>query len=169
LDDGLLCLFANGSSLTKNVRPTFIGRRQESENILVETHLNFCESSPGDEAGLSVYQINDGHVDFCLIGQKGKMTIAVKAQLKNISTPLVTQEMEGFEAWLRIKSDGVTYDFEYSLDGKVYKPFYQVSCTLLSTEVVGGFTGAIIGMYAFQKGSDGATVAVFDYLKFEEQ
>jgi hypothetical protein len=35
--------------------------------------------------------------------------------------------------------------------------------------VVGGFTGAIIGMYAFQKGSDGATVAVFDYLKFEEQ
>lgn len=168
MEHGLLRLRASNSSLTKNERPTFIGRRQESAKVLVETHLNFSESATDDQAGLSVYQINDGHVDFCLQARKARMCIAVKASLKSIETVLAADEIDGFEVWLRIKSDGETYDFEYSLDGQKYTPYYKLSCPLVSTEVVGGFTGVVLGMYAYQKGSDGATFADFDYFKYEE-
>jgi alpha-N-arabinofuranosidase len=167
--DGRLRLMASRSSLTHNDRPTFIGRRQESAAVLVETHLNFSESAIGDEAGLSVYQINDGHTDFCLQGMKGRMVVAVKTQLKTIGSTLFSEEIDGYEAWLRITSDGELYCFEYSLDGQHYKRCYEMACSLMSTEVVGGFTGVVLGMYCSQKGNDGATYADFDYFKYEEK
>ena len=166
--DGRLRLMGAHSSLTRNERPTFIGRRQESANMLMETRLNFRESAIGDEAGLTVYQINDGHVDFCLQGSKGRMVVAVKTQLKTIEATLASEEIEGFEAWLRVRSDGDKYDFEYSLDGQHYKSCYSMACSLVSTEVVGGFTGVVVGMFCSQKGNDGATFADFDYFKYEE-
>ena len=167
--NGRLRLKGGRSSLTANERPTFIGRRQESAAMLVETHLNFSESAIGDEAGLTVYQINDGHTDFCLQGMKGKMVVAVKTQLKTVAATLFSEEIDGFEASLRVTSDGEMYRFEYSLDGQHYKPCYEMACSLMSTEVVGGFTGVVLGMYCSQKGSDGATFADFDYFKYEEK
>ena len=136
--------------------------------MLMETHLNFSESSIGDEAGLTVYQINDGHVDFCLQGAKGRMTVTVKTQLKTISAPLFSEEIDGFDASLRITSDGEMYRFEYSTDGQHYKRCYEMACPLMSTEVVGGFTGVVVGMYCSQKGNDGVTYADFDYFKYVE-
>jgi len=167
--DGHLRLLGSHNSLTENNRPTFIGRRQESACMLAETRLNFCESSIGDEAGLTVYQINDGHVDFCLQGMRGRMVVSVKAQLKTVSVPLFTEEIEGFAASLRIRSDGEMYSFEYSPDGEHYRSCYRMACSLLSTEVVGGFTGVMVGMYCSQKSNEGATFADFDYFKYEEK
>lgn len=166
---GHLRLKGSQSSLTRNERPTFVGRRQESPNVLVETRLDFSESAVGDEAGLSVYQINDGHVDICLQGMRGRMAVMVKAQLKTIDTTLAQDEIDGFEAWLRILSDGDNYQFEYSLDGQHYKPMYKMACPMVSTEVVGGFTGVVIGMYCYGKADDGITLADFDYIRFENQ
>ena len=44
-----------------------------------------------------------------------------------------------------------------------YKNVGQLSSTLLSTEVVGGFTGVTLGMYAQDNGY--ADFAYFDYVE----
>jgi len=168
LGDGRLRLVANRGLLTKNSQPTFIGQRQESERILVETRVDFSESSVGDEAGLTVYQINDGHAEICLMPTRECMSVAVKGTLKSFNAVLASEEIEGYEASLRIRSDGLMYYFEYSEDGRSYRPLYKIDCSLLSTEAVGGFTGVVTGMYTTMKGDDGATVADFEYFRIEE-
>jgi len=166
--DGRLRMIANKGTLTKNNQPTFIGRRQESANVLVETHVDFSESSVGDEAGLTVYQINDGHTEICLSPNREHMCVAVKGTLKSFNAVLASEEIEGYEATLRIKSDGEMYYFEYAADGKPFRSLYKIDCPLLSTETVGGFTGAVIGMYTTMRGDDGASVADFQYFNFTE-
>ena len=164
-----LRLYGSPHSLTENVTPSFVGRRQESPNLLMETHLDFRESFTGDEAGLVVYQINDGHAEICLMGGREKMEVGVKATLKSLTSTYAKTTIDGYEAWLRVKSDGDMYYFEYSTDGKKYRQLFKLSCTLLSTEVVGGFTGVVCGMYCTQHGDGGAdlTYANFDSFRFE--
>ncbi|AFL84738.1 beta-xylosidase [Belliella baltica DSM 15883] len=50
---------------------------------------------------------------------------------------------------LQVKADGDNYEFGYSTDGNTFKNLGgQVSGDILSTNVAGGFTGNLIGLYA---------------------
>lgn len=49
--------------------------------------------------------------------------------------------------YLRITSDGLRYWFYRSPDGVEYEELGSVETSLVSTEVVGGFTGVTLGMY----------------------
>ena len=162
-----LRLYGSLSSLTKNEQPTFVGRRQEGARLVMESRVDFRESFSGDEAGLTVYQINDGHAEICLVGNSEKMQVCVKATMKDLSGNLAQAEIECYEAWLRVRSDGDAYYFDYSMDGQKYKQLFKMSCTLLSTETVGGFTGIIAGMYCTKKKASDLTYANFDNFRFE--
>ena len=162
-----LRLYGSLSSLTKNEQPTFVGRRQEGARLVMESRVDFRESFSGDEAGLTVYQINDGHAEICLVGNSEKMQVCVKATMKDLSGNLAQAEIEGYEAWSRVRSDGDAYYFDYSMDGQKYKQLFKMSCTLLSTETVGGFTGIIAGMYCTKKKASDLTYANFDNFRFE--
>lgn len=165
--DRCLRLFGAQTSLTQNERPTFIGRRQEGDRLLMEAHVDFRESYLGDEAGLCVYQINDGHAEICLIGHREKMEVAMKVTMKDLTGKLASQTIDGYDCWLRVRSDGERYYFEYSADGQRYRELYHLNCSLMSTEVVGGFTGVIAGMYCTKREPNALTYANFDSLRFE--
>ena len=62
---------------------------------------------------------------------------------------------------LRVTSDGLRYAFSYSLDGKTYQEVGSADATLLSTEVLGGFTGVTLGL--FVEGDNGATAKFHDF------
>ena len=50
---------------------------------------------------------------------------------------------------LQIEAKGDNYNFNYSIDGKIFKNIGgTVSGDILSTNVAGGFTGSLIGLYA---------------------
>ena len=50
---------------------------------------------------------------------------------------------------LRVKAEGDNYTFSYSTDGKDFQAVGgTVSGDILSTNVAGGFTGSMIGLYA---------------------
>ena len=169
---GKLRLTGGLSSLTDNQRPTFVGRRQESPVFTAETRVDFEESLNGDEAGLTVYQINDGHADFCLRQTKQGMTVALKMTMKSVSFVKKSVAIPNTVCSLRVRSDGKMYYFDYSLDGKSFVTLDKVDCALLSTEVVGGFTGMTIGMYAaINRGytGNGRTYADFDYFEYVER
>ena len=151
---GSLRLFG-GKDLNTNARPTFIGRRQESAHMTVETLVNSSQA----EAGLTVYQINDGHLDLCV----NNGYVGVKCKLKNIYYIVREEPVRSAAVKLRISSDGEQYVFEYSDGGAPFRKLCELNCSLVSTEVAGGFTGVVIGMFA-----QGPGFADFGYFKYEE-
>jgi len=158
--DCLFRLYPHGT-LTENDYPSFWGRRQESANMTLETEVTVKGNV---EAGLSVYQINDGHLDFFVSQQQ----IALRCKLKSIdyivkSVPNVRKK----SVKLRVRSDGTMYYFDYSTDGKNFKELASMNCSLMSTEVAGGFTGVTLGMYVDGKENSGS--ADFNYFHYDEK
>lgn len=169
--DGRLRLYGSHSSLADNQTPTFIGRRQESPNFVFDTKIASFDLSDGDEAGLCVYQINDGNAQACLQRSGGDYYMLLRLTMKNVSTVLARQRIGApvDQLRLRVKGDSDNYSFSFSTNGKDYKALGQLSCTLLSTETVGGFTGVTLGLYAWNGSKKGRPFADFDDVEYDEQ
>ena len=157
--NGKLTLTGNDGSLTDNEQPTFVGRRQESDKIVMETEISAATGT----GGLTVYQINDGHADFYVTGDG---EIAVTLHMKSVQADIYRMPFNlsgGKRVVLRVESDGEKYFFSYRYanDNRAHSAG-AIECTLLSTEAVGGFTGVVLGMFA----ETGAVT--FDYFEYQE-
>ena len=171
MEGGKLRLTASLSSLTENQRPTFVGRRQESAVFTAETRLDFEESLNGDEAGLTVYRVNDGHADLCLTQGKQDMSVALKLTLKSVSVVLKSAKIPNTVCSLRVRSDSTMYYFDYSLDGKQFVTLGKIDCVLLGGKLFEGDEDIKLGMYAtLNRGyaGNGWTYAFFDYFDYKE-
>ncbi len=147
------------SPLSANDHPSFVGIRQESENIEAVVHVSLEDEG---NAGFSLYQIQDGHAELSLVRRGGKSRAAVHYTLKSIDYEAASLPVSGTSAWLKITSDGALYKFFVSADGSLWQELDALNCQLLSTEVAGGFTGIVLGLYA-----EGAT-ADFRSFKYHE-
>jgi len=147
LPDGILRLHA-GRPLTENKQPTFIGCRQEAASIVAEVEVTFGHSAARDEAGISVYQINDGYQNLSLCRFGKGFAVKLEARLKSMVDTQMRM-LRSDHVRLRVTSDGSVYTYQFSEnDGQTWQTVGSHSCTLLSTEVAGGFTGVVIGLYA---------------------
>ena len=164
--NGRLRLFGAGS-LTENNRPTFVGRRQEHARMTVETEVEMADYKPGQTAGLSVYQINDGHMDFYLTRRGDYYIVHLHAKLKSMEDDQMYVIGDHNKVKLRIVADEQHYRFEYSFDGLLWQTLTVHDAALMSTEVAGGFTGVIIGMFATQ-GHVRGSYADFSYFDYRE-
>ena len=168
---GRLRLMGSLSSLTENQQPTFVGRRQESATMSAETRLDFTQSLRGEEAGLSVYQINNGHLDFALHQGRNGLSVRLSMTIKNVSVTVKDEPIHETCCTLRVRSDGKQYFFDYATDGQHFKSLDSVDCALVSTEAVGGFTGVVIGMFATSNRGYvgyGLSYADFEYFDYKE-
>jgi len=171
LTDGRLRLTASASTLEENDHPTFIGRRQEAANMTVKTTVNVAGMPLGAEAGLTVYQINDGL--YKLFARRAmidglRVTEVVQAyKVKGLENEDVIFTTSNPEVCLQIDSDGEFYDFSVSEgDTEDYVKGKRLDTVMLSSEVAGGFTGVVLGMYA--AGANRAGYADFLYFDYQE-
>lgn len=162
--DKKLRLYGSESSLTANRQPTFIGRRQEAERMTCEVTMT-PEGNSNFESGLTVYQINDGHYDFFTRANGDSLDLFLRYELKGLPQNLQrVASLRGGSVHLCITSENNSYVFSYSQGDGNLKEAGRLPSTLLSTEVVGGFTGVTIGMFANGKGQ-----AIFANWKYEER
>ena len=147
VEKGVLTI-KGGTPLSANDHPGFVAVRQESPTIKVETRVKLSSG----EGGLVVYQDNTG---FASLGvRKGRAVLHL--ELKGVSADLGEMPVRGAETILSIcSSDGLLYRF--FADGQEVG---TLNTTLLSSEVVGGFTGVTIGLYAV---NGNASFSYFDY------
>jgi xylan 1,4-beta-xylosidase len=171
--EGKLRLYGHGT-LTENRRPTYLGVRQCQGKVLVETSLDLKsvrENASGSSArpfraGLSIYQIHDGHFDFYTDGTSVNVECKLKSLLALCNAADVDNRVDrsAGRLKLRVMSDGLMYYFYFALDDAPYRELARQNCSLMSTEVAGGFTGATVGMYA--EGDGKADFLSFDYTEF---
>lgn len=151
---GKLILKGNGGGKGLNGwHPTALLRRQENPEAGFETRVTLHDG----EGGLAVYQINNGYATFSLRRRAGRTEAVVSYRIRNLSHEAAAVPLRTRSATLAVRACEDHYEF--LLDGR---EIARLDSALLSTEVVGGFTGVTVGMYC-------AVGSVsFDYFNYRE-
>ncbi|MCL2097394.1 MAG: glycoside hydrolase family 43 protein [Bacteroidales bacterium] len=149
-----LVIEANGQSIYKKEQPAFIGYRQQHLCFNVTTEMQYTPSKTDELAGLVCYQ-NEGHniVFGKTLNEQGVavmvVDLTVKGEVKRIAEVEIPKEHRKKAIEMNIKSMGKSYAFLYSYDqGINWTVVAETEAKVLSTEVAGGFTGVVVGMWA---------------------
>jgi hypothetical protein len=165
---GSLQLKGSSLSFKEKQSPAFIGRRQTAFNLLASTKISFVSTAENEEAGLVVRGNDANHFDFLITTFAGKRVVLLRQFLSGKTVGLNYREIPEGEIILRSSATDVEYKFWVQQEGKTAELIGTTLTKNMSTEVVGGFTGTFIGMYASGNGKNNTNPAYFDWFDFEE-
>lgn len=124
--------------------------RQQHASFEATVALDFMPKSEKELAGITCYQNEKFNYVFGLT-KKGKDYYLVLEKTEKGSSTIVAHEKIELSKMMQLKvtAEGDNYTFNYSLDGKTFKNLGgKVSGDILSTDIAGGFTGNLIGLYS---------------------
>ncbi|MFC6102091.1 glycoside hydrolase family 43 protein [Olivibacter domesticus] len=133
------------------VKPTStLFYRQQHKKFSATVRMSYQPTSEKELAGIVCLQKETFHYVFG-ITKKEQQHYLVLQRTQNGQSELIASEPieEGKAIELQVSAEGDRYQFNYAFDGKNFKNLGgTVSGDILSTDVAGGFTGALIGLYA---------------------
>jgi alpha-N-arabinofuranosidase len=159
----------NGSAITLDTldSPAFLGRRQQHFDFNATTVLDFKPSKSNEEAGITALGSNQYHYEIAIRTEGNHRIVFVRFKLGYITNLAAKEEIPDGPVYLRISGKGLYYSFSYSLDNKNFKTIAKVNNRFLSAEVIGGFTGVVLGMYTTGNGQKSLTPADFDWFEYQ--
>lgn len=172
-----LRLHSSDKTLDSTDPTTYVGLRQTSAICTYEVDVDgsglkpfkYCDDEgidDGNKAGVSVFQINDGHADFYVCNRSGGCSVELRLKLKSIDYLVGATAYKSPKVTLRVTTDGNMYDFSAKGDDGQWETVGSVNCSLLSTEVAGGFTGVTVGLFC--NGGSEPGYADFGSLRIKE-
>lgn len=149
-----------------DVSPAFVGRRLQNHNFNAITTMHFEPTNENEEAGLSL--VNESQHFDLITKRKGKAQV-VYAQFTFGSVIYKSEEitLKNGAVDLKIEGKGSRFYFYYAQGGE-FNEIDSVDARYLSTELVGGFTGVYVGLYATGNGKQSSETAIFDYFDYFE-
>ncbi|MEJ3718481.1 hypothetical protein WGM54_10730 [Paenibacillus polymyxa] len=179
---GWLTLAGNRHTLLDEAPSVFLGTRLRHHQVAVRSRLYFQPQQKDEEAGLAVRLNERGHFTLGIrrAGEGDLLTVVVSVADQGKSTewasvPLLAapdiQSGEGVE--LRILSDTYHFALSYAARPGNWVSLARIPAYVVSPERNGGFTGALVGMYATSNGavkeaaSFAATPAYFQYFCYD--
>ncbi|WP_295122749.1 glycoside hydrolase family 43 protein [uncultured Chitinophaga sp.] len=125
-------------------------RRQQHATFEAAVKLTYTPRSENDLAGIVCYQKES--FNYVLgITKKGAAYYVLLERTENGKSTVVASEKIPLKGavYLKVSARGDAYSFSYSFDGQQFNSLGgTVSGDILSTDIAGGFTGALIGLYA---------------------
>jgi beta-xylosidase len=156
---GWLTLHGTAATLDDD-EPVFVGRRQQHLQCRVRARVDPGTSS---EAGLAIVMDDTFHYEVAVRGDE----VVAHIHISSVDAIVGTTPRPGRDVVLAIETrphphgpDVVVLGVED--DRGAFREIAEVDGRYLSTEVAGGFTGRVIGMYAI--GGD----AAFDWFDYKE-
>lgn len=135
----------------KELKPTStLFYRQQHNTFSFTTTLDYKPESEKDLAGIVCLQ-NESYNYVFGITKKGKDTYILLERTEKGQSEIVSSAKIDAKGALRlqVKATGDNYQFSYALNGGDFENLGSpVSGDILSTNVAGGFTGALVGLYA---------------------
>ncbi|WP_116788277.1 glycoside hydrolase family 43 protein [Flavobacterium psychrotrophum] len=124
--------------------------RQQHASFEAVTTINYQPKSANDLAGLVCYQNEGYNYTFGITKNEKNYFIVLQRTEKGISKLVASEKISlNGNIALKVTTVGDAYTFSYATDEKTFKNLGEtVSGDILSTDVAGGFTGALIGLYA---------------------
>lgn len=135
----------------KEVAPTStLFHRQQHKSFATSVIMNYAPKSEKDLAGMVCYQSERFNYVFGVTKQDGVNYLLLQRTERGRSIIIASTKIESNKPiHLQITADGDDYHFNYSIDGVNFANLGgTVSGDILSTDVAGGFTGNLIGLYA---------------------
>ncbi len=123
--------------------PTFLGIRQREFNGVIRAKVRL----EGGEAGITAYMCEQEHYDIAVRKTDSGYEAAAKLNIGGIKHTAGTCPISGNGAELIIKTDSKGYSLIVSENGGE-KVLGYGQAKYLSSEVSGGFTGTVLGLYA---------------------
>lgn len=149
---GALTIDALPVKLDELTNPSFLARRQQHTSFEASTALDV--PGAGVAAGLAAFQ-NEKYWFFLGARRAGDaLEIFLEKDAGHGATVVATTRLAVVPALeLRITGNAGDYSFSYDADGKGWRALREhEDGTILSTDVAGGFVGAIVGPYARTEG-----------------
>lgn len=147
---GHLVLTGTNTGLGEVGSPSWIGRPQRNFGMTFEASFE-ATLNAGDEVGISI-RMNEQH-RYELFATKDR--VQVRQTIGDLTQITASSPLRS--TWpfrLRVTSDVETYRFWYS-QGEDYLQLGTAKTRYLATEVAGGFTGVMLGLYAYSPTSSG--------------
>ena len=135
----------------KQVAPTStLFHRQQHKAFTATTTMKYIPNSEKDLAGIVCYQSEKFNYVFGITKKNNGYFLLLQRTEKGDSRVLASIPIDVKQpVKLQVKAMGDDYQFNYSTDGINFKNLGgTVSGDILSTNVAGGFTGNLIGLYA---------------------
>ncbi len=165
---GYLRLRGSKVSLKEKDSPAFIGRRQSAFNLVASTKISFIPTATNEEAGLVVRGDDNNHYDLFITMIAGKRVVMFRKYLQGKIVSENYKEIPDGDIILRVSATDLQYKFWVQEEGKTATLIDFAATKDISTEEIGGFIGAYIGMYASGNGRANTNPADFDWFDFEE-
>jgi alpha-N-arabinofuranosidase len=128
--------------------PALIGLHQKEFDMELSVRIKILDG----EAGISVYMDENHHYDLALVKNGSTFKIMLKLNIGDIKYEKAAVSIACNEAKFLIRSDAINYNFFYMEGGKeIHLGSGQTK--YLSSEVAGGFTGVVLGLYS-QNGNE---------------
>lgn len=131
--------------------------RQQHNSFIFKTEMSYLPKDEKDFAGITCLQSEKFNYVFGITHIANEYRLFLQ-QTENGTTKLIastTVDLKGSLS-LKVKAKGDNYEFSYSVNGNNYINLGGiVSGDILSTNVAGGFSGCLIGLYA-SSGNDNA-------------
>jgi xylan 1,4-beta-xylosidase len=164
---GWLTLHGSPISLNDVDSPAFVGRRQQHFDCKVSTLLEFSSTHEGEEAGLTVFMNERFHYEIALGKRDGVRKVFVRRRIGSL-WKVEAEHVYGEEGIIiSVHADIKNYTFSFQQPGGESIILGSGECSLLSTEVAGGFTGVYFGLYATGNRRNSSTPAYFDWFKYK--
>lgn len=142
-------LIGTGVSLDMPESPTFIGIRQRDFNAEISCDVQLTSG----EAGITLYMDEHHHYDFAVRKEETGYKVIERLNIGDIKSIESEVELGNVNhASLKIRAGHERYSFFIHANGKDIL-LGTAQTRYLSSEVAGGFTGVLIGLYAFGEGS----------------
>lgn len=146
--------------------PTFFGIRQREMSGQVSVSVEVASG----EAGISIYMDEHHHYDFALVREKSETRLIKRRCVGDMEYIQQQCLLSGNKARLVVDFTNMQYSFWVDVEGTKLD-FKTAEVKYLSTEVAGGFTGVMIGLYAVNEDLDSCMNAHFrDFeCKYEQE
>jgi alpha-N-arabinofuranosidase len=125
-------------------------KRQMHKTFTATTTINYIPGTDKDLAGLVCYQSERFNYVFGITKKGREYYLLLERTFRGRSEIVASTKIDVKKPiQLQVKADNDDYSFSYAIDGGAFKNLGGVvSGDILSTNVAGGFTGSLIGLYA---------------------
>ena len=129
--------------------------RQMHKTFSFKTDLTYTPKSDEDFAGITALQNERFNYAFGVTKKGKEYYVVLQRTEKGESTIIASEKIDlDGKLSLKVEGDNADYKFSYATDGAIYKTLGgSVSGDILSTNIAGGFTGALMGLYATSNNS----------------
>ncbi len=159
---GWLSLRCAPETLDDLASPAFVARRQQHAESRFSARMEFAPATEQEEAGLAVLLDHRHHYAILLTRRGGQAQVIVRQRVGDLAVE--THSVPAPDGPLTLEIHATPTHYHFRANGEEVG---SAPARYLSTEVAGGYTGTVLGLYATAQGQDSSNVAHFDWAEYD--